>query len=72
MQECDQVAGGHALGAHRLAAIALGGPWAMGWHMAWQLRGLDTKDNAKLLQLFRANRDTGMIPLLFFAASLLA
>jgi len=53
-------------------AIALGGPWAMGWHMAWQLRGLDTKDNAKLLQLFRANRDTGMIPLLFFAASLLA
>ena len=53
-------------------ALALGGPWAMGWHMAWQLRGLDTKDNAKLLQLFRANRDTGMIPLLFFAASLLA
>ena len=52
--------------------IALGGPWAMGWHMAWQLRGLDTSDNAKLLQLFRANRDTGLIPLLFFAASLLA
>ena len=53
-------------------AIALGGPWAMGWHMAWQLRGFDTEDNAKLLQLFRANRDTGLIPLLFFAASLLA
>ena len=51
--------------------IALGGPWAMGWHMAWQLRGLDINDNAKLLQLFRANRDTGMIPLIFFCAALL-
>ncbi len=51
--------------------LALGGPWAMGWHMAWQLRGLDTQDNAKLLQLFRANRDTGMIPLVFFVAALL-
>ena len=51
--------------------IALGGPWAMGWHMAWQLRGLDIENSAKCLQLFRANRDTGMIPLLFFAAALL-
>ncbi|WP_271948574.1 4-hydroxybenzoate octaprenyltransferase [Ruegeria faecimaris] len=45
--------------------VALAGPWAMGWHMTWQLRGLDTEDNAKLLQLFRANRDTGLIPLIF-------
>lgn len=52
--------------------IALGGPWAMGWHMAWQLRGLDINNPAKMLQLFRVNRDTGMIPLLFFAAALLA
>jgi 4-hydroxybenzoate polyprenyltransferase len=52
--------------------LALGAPWAMGWHMAWQLRGLDTEDNAKLLQLFRANRDTGMIPLVFLGAALLA
>ncbi|MEP2028544.1 MAG: 4-hydroxybenzoate octaprenyltransferase [Paracoccaceae bacterium] len=51
--------------------IALGGPWAMGWHMAWQLRGLDINDNAKLLRLFRANRDTGMIPLIFFCLALL-
>ena len=51
--------------------LALGGPWAMGWHMTWQLRGLDINDPQKLLQLFRANRDTGMIPLLFFAAALL-
>ncbi|WP_300018508.1 4-hydroxybenzoate octaprenyltransferase [uncultured Roseobacter sp.] len=52
--------------------LVLAGPWAMGWHMAWQLRGLDIEDSAKLLQLFRANRDTGMIPLLFFVAALLA
>jgi 4-hydroxybenzoate polyprenyltransferase len=52
--------------------LALAGPWAMGWHMAWQLRGLDIENNAKLLQLFRANRDTGVIPLIFFVAALLA
>ncbi|MGR3804367.1 4-hydroxybenzoate octaprenyltransferase [Marinibacterium profundimaris] len=52
--------------------IALGGPWAMGWHMAWQLRGLDLENNAKLLQLFRANRDTGLIPLIFFLGALFA
>ena len=52
--------------------LAIGGPWAMGWHMAWQLRGLDINNNDKLLQLFRVNRDTGIIPLLFFAAALLA
>jgi 4-hydroxybenzoate polyprenyltransferase len=52
-------------------AAALAGPWAMGWHMAWQLRGLDIDNSAKMLQLFRANRDTGIIPLLFFAAALL-
>jgi len=51
--------------------VALGGPWAMGWHMAWQLRGLDIEDNAKLLQLFRANRDTGLIPLIFLCAALM-
>ncbi len=51
--------------------VALAGPWAMGWHMAWQLRGLDTEDNAKLLQLFRANRDTGLIPLIFLCVALL-
>ncbi len=53
-------------------ALACAGPWAMGWHMTWQLRGLDLEDNDKLLQLFRANRDTGIIPLLFFVAALFA
>ncbi|WP_299546716.1 4-hydroxybenzoate octaprenyltransferase [uncultured Tateyamaria sp.] len=58
--------------ANMLAMVlALGGPWAMGWHMAWQLRGLDIEDPAKCLQLFRANRDTGAIPLVFFCAALL-
>ncbi|TMV10294.1 4-hydroxybenzoate octaprenyltransferase [Ruegeria sediminis] len=52
--------------------LVIAGPWAMGWHMAWQLRGLDIENNAKLLQLFRANRDTGLIPLIFFCAALLA
>ncbi|MFK7867913.1 MAG: 4-hydroxybenzoate octaprenyltransferase [Roseobacter sp.] len=51
--------------------LALSAPWAMGWHMTWQLRQLDVDDNAKLLRLFRANRDTGMIPLIFLGAALL-
>ncbi|QJF52499.1 4-hydroxybenzoate octaprenyltransferase [Roseobacter ponti] len=51
--------------------VGLAGPWAMGWHMAWQLRGLDIENNDKLLQLFRCNRDTGFIPLIFFVAALL-
>ena len=51
--------------------LALGGPWAMGWHMAWQLRQFDAEDPAKLLRLFRSNRDTGMIPLLLLGLSLL-
>ncbi|MEM6888535.1 MAG: 4-hydroxybenzoate octaprenyltransferase [Pseudomonadota bacterium] len=53
-------------------ALALAGPWAMGWHMTWQLRRLNTEDNERLLQLFRSNRDAGMIPLVFFCAALLA
>ena len=52
--------------------LALAGPWAMGWHMAWQLRGFDSDDSAKMLQLFHANRDTGLIPLIFLGAALLA
>jgi len=52
--------------------LALAGPWAMGWHMAWQLRGFDPEDSGKMLQLFRVNRDTGLIPLIFFCAALLA
>ena len=51
--------------------LALAGPWAFGWHMAWQLRTLDMDDNDRLLMLFRSNRDAGLLALPFFAAALL-
>ena len=50
--------------------VALTGVMAMGWHMVWQLRMLKLDDSQRLMMLFRANRDTGLIPLLFFAAAL--
>jgi 4-hydroxybenzoate polyprenyltransferase len=52
--------------------LMLCGPWAMGWHMMWQLRSLKVDDNDRLLKLFRSNRDAGLLPVLFFAAALLA
>lgn len=59
-------------GANPLALVlALAGPWAFGWHMAWQLRCLDIDDNDVLLRLFRSNRDAGLLPLPFFAAAIL-
>jgi len=51
--------------------IALAGPWAMGWHMTWQLRALDLENSDTLLKLFRLNRDTGFIPLIFLCIALL-
>ncbi len=51
-------------------ALALCAPWAMGWHMTWQLRQFDAEDNDRLLMLFRKNRDTGLIPLIFLGAAL--
>jgi 4-hydroxybenzoate polyprenyltransferase len=50
--------------------IALGGPWALGWHLAWQNRALDTNEPDVCLRLFRANRNAGLIPALFIAASI--
>ena len=50
--------------------VALGGVWFFGWHMAWQLRQLDTEDPQNCLRLFRSNRDAGLIPVLFFAVTL--
>ncbi len=49
--------------------VALGGPWGMGWHLAWQLRAFDPDDGPGLLRLFRSNRDAGLILALFFAAA---
>lgn len=51
--------------------LALAGPWAMGWHMAWQLRGFDAENSSKMLQLFWSNRDTGLIPLILFCVALM-
>jgi len=52
--------------------LALGGPWAMGWHLAWQLRLFDPQDGQGLLRLFRSNRDAGLIPVVAFALAALA
>ncbi|MBC7142133.1 MAG: 4-hydroxybenzoate octaprenyltransferase [Rhodobacteraceae bacterium] len=50
-------------------ALALAAPWAMGWHLLWQMRRLDIDDPAGCLKLFRANRDTGLLAALFLAAA---
>ncbi|WP_394180321.1 4-hydroxybenzoate octaprenyltransferase [Yoonia maritima] len=50
--------------------IALGGPWALGWHLTWQLRRFDPDDNDGLLHLFRSNRNAGLIVLPFFALAM--
>ncbi len=52
--------------------IALGAPWAFGWHMVWQMHRLDIDDPDGCLRLFRANRDTGLIVVLFLAVAMLA
>ncbi len=49
--------------------VALGGPWAMGWHLVWQLGRFDPENNDRLLMLFRSNRNAGLIPVLFFAVA---
>lgn len=49
--------------------VAACGPWAMGWHLMWQLSRFDADDNDRLLKLFRSNRDAGLIPLPFFAVA---
>jgi 4-hydroxybenzoate polyprenyltransferase len=42
-------------------AVALAGCWAFGWHLAWQLRRLDTENPALCLVIFRSNRDAGLL-----------
>lgn len=49
--------------------IALAGPWAMGWHLTWQLRRFDPDNPARLLAIFRSNREAGLILALFFAVA---
>ncbi|MEO0751162.1 MAG: 4-hydroxybenzoate octaprenyltransferase [Pseudomonadota bacterium] len=50
--------------------VALCGTWAFGWHLQWQLAQFDPEDAAKLIMIFRSNRDAGLLPLPFFAAAL--
>jgi len=50
--------------------LAMGGVWAMGWHLAWQLSRFDAENGQGLLRLFRSNRDAGLIPVLFSAVAL--
>ncbi len=38
-------------------------------HMLWQMHELDIEDVPLLLNLFRANREAGLIPVLFFAVT---
>ncbi|MEM9434315.1 MAG: 4-hydroxybenzoate octaprenyltransferase [Pseudomonadota bacterium] len=51
--------------------LALVSIWAMGWHMAWQMRKLDIEDWQVCMRLFRSNRDAGLIAALFLAAAAL-
>jgi 4-hydroxybenzoate polyprenyltransferase len=53
-------------------ALALGAPWAMGWHLAWQLRRFDPEDGPGLLRLFRSNRDAGLLAALLLGLAALA
>lgn len=41
--------------------LALAGIWGMGWHLSWQLRRLNPDDPDLCLNLFRSNRETGLI-----------
>lgn len=51
--------------------LALGGVWAFGAHLCWQMVRLDTTDPATCLRLFRTNRDAGLLPALFLACAAL-
>ena len=50
-------------------ALALLGSWAFGWHMTQQMRRLNIDDPASCLQVFRANRDAGLLVALFLAVA---
>ncbi|MEO0702311.1 MAG: 4-hydroxybenzoate octaprenyltransferase [Pseudomonadota bacterium] len=61
-----------ALSVNVLAlVIALGGVWAFGWHLMWQMTRLDIDDPARCMAVFRSNRDAGLIPAVFLAVAAL-
>jgi 4-hydroxybenzoate polyprenyltransferase len=49
--------------------VALLGVAGFGWHMIAQMAQLKTDDPASCVRIFRANRNAGMIPALFFAVA---
>lgn len=50
--------------------VALAAPWVMGWHLTWQLTRLDIDNPDICGQLFRSNRDAGLLFGLFLAGAL--
>ena len=54
-----------------VVVVALAGPWAFGWHLAWQMGQLDTEKPETCLRLFRTNRNSGLIIALFLAIALM-
>lgn len=46
--------------------VALLGAWGFGWHLAMQMRKLDIDNPDNCLNLFRSNREAGLIPTLAF------
>lgn len=51
--------------------LALSGVWAFGAHLWWQMTRLDTTNPANCLDIFRSNRDAGLLPALFLATAAL-
>lgn len=51
--------------------LALGGVWAFGGHLLWQLARLDTDNPAICMHIFRSNRNAGLLPALFLAGAAL-
>jgi len=51
--------------------LGLAAPWALGWHLLWQLQRLDIDDADRCLMLFRSNRDAGLLAALFLAGAAL-
>ncbi|MEM1362176.1 MAG: 4-hydroxybenzoate octaprenyltransferase [Pseudomonadota bacterium] len=52
--------------------LGLTGVLAMGLHMSWQMRQLDTNNPESCMRIFRSNRDAGLLLALFFLLALLA
>ena len=50
--------------------VALAAPWVMGWHLTWQLTRLDINNPDICTELFRSNRDAGLLFGLFLAVAL--